>query len=124
MSAPKPLADALRAEEELELRTRGRRTGRIHSVRVWFAHDDGLLWLRADERAPDWLRNLRKHPDCVVRIGDHELGARYEPVSDHDAALRKLVALWRAKYGPEWVQDWYVERGREPVLLRIAQCAA
>lgn len=119
MSAPTGLTDALRDEEELELRTRGRRTGRIHSVRVWFAHEDGVLWLRADERRPDWLRNLRAHPDCSVRISSHELAARYEPVADRDAALRRLVPLWRAKYGPDWVQDWYVERGREPVLLRI-----
>lgn len=120
MSAPEGLADALREEEELELRTRGRRIGRIHSVRLWFAYEDGLLWLRADERAPDWLRNLRAHPECAVRVGGHELAARYEPVDDRERALRHLVALWRSKYGPDWVQDWYVERGREPVRLSLA----
>ena len=31
------LAYALAREEELELVTRGRRTGRPHRVRVWFA---------------------------------------------------------------------------------------
>jgi deazaflavin-dependent oxidoreductase (nitroreductase family) len=113
------LADALAREEELELVTRGRRTGRPHRVRVWFAHDDGVLWLRADERTPDWLRNLRRHPDCTVRIGGRDLTARYERPADPDAALRKLVDLWRAKYGAEWVQPWYVEKGREPVLLRL-----
>ncbi|MBI2324629.1 MAG: nitroreductase family deazaflavin-dependent oxidoreductase [Chloroflexi bacterium] len=111
--------EALARTEELELQTRGRRTGRIHSVRLWFAHADGVLWLRADERAPDWLRNLREHPECVVRIGGHDLRARYEPVADRHGALRKLVELWRAKYGAEWVEPWYVEKGREPVLLRI-----
>lgn len=116
--------DALRDAEELELRTRGRRTGRIHALRVWFAHEDDVLWLRTDVRAPDWLRNLRAHPECVVRVDGHELSARYEPVEDPDAALKHLVALWRAKYGPEWVQDWYVERGREPVRLRIVDPAA
>ncbi len=105
--------------EELELRTVGRRSGRPHSVAVWFAHEDGVLWLRADADRPDWLRNLKAHPDCRVRIADRELAARYEPVADRDAALRHLVALWRAKYGNEWVQDWYVEKGREPVTLRI-----
>jgi hypothetical protein len=111
--------DALCDEEELELRTRGRRTGRTHAVTVWFAHDDGALWLRADEQTPDWLRNLRHHPQCVVRVGAHELRACYERTADADAALRKVVDLWRAKYGAEWVQPWYVEKGREPVLLRI-----
>jgi hypothetical protein len=89
-------------------------------VRVWFAHDDGVLWLRADEHEPDWLSNLKAHPDCRVRIGDRELAARYEPVDDPEAALHRLVTLWRAKYGAEWVQDWYVEKGREPVKLQLA----
>lgn len=111
--------DPLAASEELELRTRGRRTGRIHAVRVWFAHENGVLWLRTDERAPDWLRNLQADPRCVVKIGERELTARYEPVEDRESALRHLVMLWRAKYGPDWVQDWYVEKGREPVRLRI-----
>ena len=105
--------------EELELTTRGRRTGRDRVVRVWFAHKDGVLWLRADEREPDWLRNLKAHPECTVRIGGRTLSARYEAMGDRDTALRHLVALWRDKYGPEWVQDWYVERGREPVKLRL-----
>jgi hypothetical protein len=78
-----------------------------------------VLWLRADERTPDWLMNLRRHPDCVVRVGGHEIQARYERAADPDGALRKLVDLWRAKYGADWVQPWYVEKGREPVLLRI-----
>lgn len=104
--------------EELELETHGRRTGRPHRVRLWFAYEDGALWLRTDGDT-DWLRNLRGHAACVVRIGDREIRARYEPLSDRAAGLKRLVALWRAKYGPDWVQDWYVERGREPVVLRV-----
>ena len=111
--------DDLWRTEELALTTRGRRTARQHIATVWFAHDDGVLWLRADEHEPDWLLNLKTHPDCVVRIGGRDLAARYEPVPDRDAALRRLVALWREKYGAEWVQDWYVETGREPVRLRL-----
>lgn len=113
------MTDPLTEAEDLELRTRGRRTGRSHSVRVWFAHADGVLWLRADERPPDWLRNLWAHHECAVRIADREFAARYEPPADRDAALRTLVELWREKYGAEWVQPWYVEKGREPVLLRL-----
>ena len=104
---------------ELELITRGRATGKPHRVRVWFAQEDGVLWLRTDERTPDWLKNLEAHPDCVVRIGGREREARYERVEGRDDALRHLVDLWRAKYGTEWVQPWYVETGREPVRLRL-----
>jgi len=104
--------------------TRGRRTGRDRAVRLWFAHEDGVLWVRADERGRDWLRNLRKDPSCIVRVGRHEVPARYEHVADRDTALRTLVGLWRAKYGPDWVQDWYIEHGREPVRLLIDSSSA
>lgn len=88
-------------------------------MRLWFAREGDDVWLRTDSRSPDWLRNLRAHPDCTLRVGDHEVTARFEPVEDRDAALRRVVALWRTKYGADWVQDWYFERGREPVRVRV-----
>jgi hypothetical protein len=109
----------LETAEELELVTRGRRSGKPHSVRAWFAHEDGALWLRTDSEAPDWLRNLKAEPRCEVLIGAVTLTAVYEPTPDRAAALKHVVTLWRAKYGPDWVQDWYFERGREPVKLRL-----
>ena len=48
---------ALRAAEEIELVTSGRRSGRPHSVTLWSAYEDGTLWLRTDSDA-DWYRNL------------------------------------------------------------------
>ena len=96
--------------------TTGRRSRAAHAVKVWFAYDDGEVWLRTDRDA-DWLRNLERDPRCRIRVGGIEASARREPVSDEAAALRRLVDLWRAKYGAEWVADWYVERGRVPVRL-------
>ena len=40
------------------------------------------------------------------------------------SALRALVGLWRDKYGQEWVADWFVERGRVPVRVRVLGPAA
>ena len=79
---------------------------------------DDLVWLRTDRDA-DWLRNLDSDARCRIRVGGIEGAARREPVPDEAAALRGLVDLWRAKYGAEWVSDWYVERGRTPVRLRL-----
>ena len=110
------LERALRSAEELELITTGRSTGQPHSVQVWFAYHGGAIWLRTD-RTADWLRNLEREPRCRIRVGGFERSATREPVSDESAALRQLVEVWRAKYGQEWVADWYVERGRVPVRL-------
>ncbi len=110
------LTDALSGAEELEVLTTGRHSGTAHSVRVWFAYDGEVIWLRTD-RAADWLRNLEREPRCRIRVGTIERAARREPVVDEGAALRHIVDLWREKYGREWVSDWYVERGRVPVKL-------
>lgn len=109
---------ALRDAEEIELVTRGRRTGKDHAVTLWSAYADGLLWLRGDPDA-DWYRNLMAHAECRIRVGKTELrGTRLEN-DDEAADLRRLVDLWRSKYGPEWVSDWYVEHGRIPVRVRV-----
>lgn len=127
---------ALAEADELELVTTGRATGQPHSVRLRFVYADGVIWLRTGERpsAPDasgvrrrtrsdretdWLRNLERVPEGRVRIADAELVVRYEPSVDPAADLRKAVDLLRAKYGPGWVGDWYLELGRIPVKMRL-----
>lgn len=109
---------ALRGAEELVIVTRGRKSARPHEATVWFAYEDGGVWLRTDHTT-DWFRNLRRHPRCRIRVGEAELAATWEPLADEAAALRHVVDLFRAKYGAEWVSDWYVERGRAPVRLRL-----
>ena len=130
-------ATALREEDEVELVTTGRLTGRPHTVRLQFAYDGAFIWLRtgerppaadasgvrrrdAAERTPDWLRNLQQDPLAHIRIGTAELEARYEPSREPLADLRRTVELLRDKYGADWVADWYVEMGRIPVKLRLA----
>lgn len=112
------LEKALREAEEVVLVTRGRKSGRSHETTVWCAYGDGALWLRTDHDS-DWFRNLSRDPRCRIRVGKTEVAAVSEPISDEAAALRHVVELFRAKYGSEWVSDWYVERGRAPVRLRL-----
>ena len=108
----------LREAEEIALITRGRKTGRPHQATVWCAYENGGVWLRTD-RDSDWFRNLLRDPRCRIRVAAKEIGAVKEPIDDEAAALRHVVDLFRAKYGAEWVGDWYVERGRTPVRLRL-----
>jgi len=112
------LERALRSADELVLETRGRRTGRPHRVTLWFAYEGSDIWLRTDPDA-DWFRNLARDPRCRIVVGGDAADARREPIDDEAQALRRIVELWRVKYGAEWVADWYVERGRVPVRLRL-----
>ncbi|HUG06551.1 MAG TPA: nitroreductase/quinone reductase family protein [Candidatus Limnocylindria bacterium] len=108
----------LRAAEEIVLVTSGRKTGRAHETTVWCAYEDGAVWLRTDHGS-DWYRNLRRDPRCHIRLGATVLAAVSETIADEAAALRRVVDLFRVKYGAEWVSDWFVERGRAPVRLRL-----
>jgi hypothetical protein len=127
---------ALGEADEIELVTIGRTSGRPHTVRLRFAYADGVVWLRTGERppepdasgvrrrdaadrTPDWLRNLEREPRARLRAADTEIAAHYEPSTDRDADLRRIVDLLRAKYGAEWVADWYIDMGRIPVKLRL-----
>jgi deazaflavin-dependent oxidoreductase (nitroreductase family) len=52
------------------LTTIGRRTGRPHRIEIWFAVEDGRLYLLSGgrERA-DWVRNLQANPRVTVELG-------------------------------------------------------
>jgi deazaflavin-dependent oxidoreductase (nitroreductase family) len=92
------------------LRTTGRRSGRPHTIEIWFAAVDARLYLISGggDRS-DWVRNLQADASACVRIGDQELrvGAR-APLTDPVERAR-AVAVLHAKYrvqvsGTE--QDW------------------
>ena len=71
------------------------------------------------EEIDDWLRNLEHEPRCEIQVGSVAVPAVYEPSTDVTADLRRAVELLQAKYGSGWVEDWYVDRGRVPVKLRV-----
>jgi deazaflavin-dependent oxidoreductase (nitroreductase family) len=81
--------------------TVGRRTGRPHTIEIWFGLAGSTLYLLSGggERS-DWFRNLRANPAVIVRLGDRELDATARVVTDEaeEAMARRLLA---GKY-----QDW------------------
>ncbi len=53
------------------LTTIGRRTGRPHRIEIWFAAQDGRLYLLSGGRErSDWVRNLQANPRVTVELGD------------------------------------------------------
>jgi len=101
------LADDLGAEEYAYLTTRGRRSGRPHTVELWFAPVGTSIWMIAGGGpSADWVANLLAAPAVTVRIGGRTFRgrARTEAGDVGEAALaRRLLA---ARY-----QGW--EEGRD-----------
>jgi len=58
------------------LTTTGRRTGKEHTIEIWFALRDGRIYMLSGggDRA-DWVRNLKKTPRVRLRIGTQTANA-------------------------------------------------
>ena len=58
------------------LTTTGRRTGKEHTIEIWFGLRDGRVYLLSGggDRA-DWVRNLKKTPRVRLRIGSRSVSA-------------------------------------------------
>jgi len=76
------------------LTTVGRRSGERHTIEIWFARENGNLYLLSGGGdAADWVRNLRKTPAVQVRIGSRTVAARAREIiaPDEDALARRLL---------------------------------
>ena len=85
--------------------TTGRKTGREHTIEIWFGANDSTIYLLSGGgRRSDWVRNLLVDPSVAVRIGERTFDGTARVVADHgeDAAARRLLA---AKY-----QGWHEGR--------------
>ncbi|MFN8533263.1 MAG: nitroreductase family deazaflavin-dependent oxidoreductase [Dehalococcoidia bacterium] len=87
-----------RAAEFCYLTTTGRRSGRPHTIEIWFASDGGPLYIlsEAGERT-DWVKNLRRQSAVTLRIDERtaEASARVVEAAAEAERARRLVA---AKY--------------------------
>ena len=76
------------------LTTVGRKTGKQHTIEVWFAREKGNLYLLSGGGgSADWVRNLRKTPTVHVRIGSRTITAKAREVTapEEDALARRLL---------------------------------
>ena len=81
--------------------TTGRHTGKPHQIEIWFAYQDGALYLLAGGgMSSDWVKNVIADPVVSIRVGGEGYEARARVVAnpDEDAVARRLLA---AKY-----QNW------------------
>ncbi len=90
----------------LRITTRGRRTGRTHTVIIWFVVDGANLYLATLNAKRDWVRNLKKTPEVGLEVDGLRLRGRASPVAD--AALEQRIReLLAAKYWMAWIGSWF-----------------
>ena len=99
--------------------TVGRRTGRPHTVEIWFAAEGRTLYLLAGGRdRADWVRNLRANHHVGVRLGDQHYAAVARVVddgTDEDRVARRLLLAKYQRPGSGDLEGW----GRTALVVAL-----
>jgi len=97
---------AVKDRGTLRITTRGRRTGKPHTVPIWFVVEDTTLYLATLNARRDWVRNVAKTPEVELDIGGLRLRGRATTVRDPalEAHIRNMLA---GKYWMAWIGSWF-----------------
>lgn len=102
------------------LTTTGRRTGKPHRIEIWFAVDQGALYLLSGGRdRSDWVRNLQANPNVSVELGTDTLVGMaqvLEPDTPGDRRARELL-VQKYQKGND-LEEW--GRTSLPVIITFA----
>lgn len=92
-------------EQYCYLTTTGRVTGQPHRIEIWFAIDQGTLYmLSGGGDRSDWVKNLRRDPAVTVEIGTGKCHGQARVVTDvNESELAR--ALVHDKYAPGYRGD-------------------
>ncbi len=90
--------------------TTGRRTGRPHTIEIWFAASGHTLYVLAGGRGrADWVRNLRADPAVEVRLAGRRYPAKARELeygSEEDGRARRLVLRKYQAPGATDLEEW------------------
>lgn len=100
--------DGIAGEAYCYITTRGRVSGKPHTVEIWFALEGRTLYVLAGGgRSADFVKNAMRSPSAGVRIGSMQLRATARIVDDpaEDARARQLVYdKYAGEYGD--LEEW------------------
>ncbi len=69
-----PNLQALNQESLVQLTVHGRKSGKPHAVKIWFAVGSGKVYVTSGRGlGAQWIKNLQKNPDVTLQIGTTRL---------------------------------------------------
>ncbi|HET7419618.1 MAG TPA: nitroreductase family deazaflavin-dependent oxidoreductase [Candidatus Dormibacteraeota bacterium] len=92
-------SEAAATEKEVRLTTRGRKSGKPHTVTVWISTDGNRLFIRSGQGMKrDWPRNLEANPAATLKLGGQTIKVRARHLTEA-AEVRAVAGYASAKYG-------------------------
>jgi deazaflavin-dependent oxidoreductase (nitroreductase family) len=90
--------NAIAKARSLKLTTTGRRSGKPHTVTLWFVSHQGKVYVSSDDfQRRDWCRNILACPEVRVVVGGVELKGTARPV-DNPAQREEIKRLRYERY--------------------------
>jgi deazaflavin-dependent oxidoreductase (nitroreductase family) len=86
----------------------GRKTGKAHTVTIWFVLDGDKLYIGTANVNRHWVRNVQRTPQVRLSIGSEMFDGMARFVIDRDEHERAMAAI-RRKY---WMFRPIIELGR------------
>ena len=103
------------------LTTTGRKSGRPHRIEIWFAIDEGRLYLLSGGGdAADWVKNIRKNGTVRIQVGSRSVAARARiarPGKEEGRARELLDAKYLGWKPGKKLSSW--ARGATPVAIDL-----
>ncbi len=102
--------ESVQKNQYIYLTTKGRKTGKPHTVQVWFAYGDGKLYLSHEGAYTDWMKNLEKNEIVSGKIGDVNFEAKAKIVGEGTSREQGKKALYEKYYKPASkavIDDWF-----------------
>ena len=102
--------EPLKKEQFAYLTTIGRKSGKPHTVELWFALADGEIYLSHEGATTDWMRNLASNGRVSIRVGGANLEADAEIPEESIAIKAGKRSLYEKYYGPAseaTIDDWF-----------------
>jgi deazaflavin-dependent oxidoreductase (nitroreductase family) len=101
------LKNQLARTREITITVTGRKSGRAVSIPVWFAFENGKLYLvPVTGSDTQWYKNVLKNPSIRIEAGGTEAEVKVAPVTDHKQ-VSSIVEKFRTKYGPSEIKKYY-----------------
>ena len=95
----------------IHVTTTGRKTGKPHTVELWFAVKDGKVYLSHEGSETDWMKNIRHSDRVSFEIAGKSFTGRARILEDgSEEAWEAEAALYEKYYGKaskEIIEDWF-----------------
>ena len=98
-----------KSEKLIYLTTIGRKTGKAHTVELWFASQGTRIFLSHEGDYTDWMKNLTTNKRVSAKIGSTSFDADARIVDDGSREMGKQ-ALYEKYYGSanqKTIDDWF-----------------